>query len=156
MWDLTTTKQYPNLRKKLLLFCFPSRGFPSRGSPPQPMWDITIHPFQGPAFSRTLVPFSKRCRIRTKSTPPSGPCVLLGTPPHVYSPSGSNVLAGTRSFLQEMWDPHQIHSLWGPTSLLAHRFMSTPFREHITIHPPSGPSVLAGTRSFLQEMWNPH
>ena len=44
------------------------------------------------------------------------------------TPSGLNVLVGTRSFLQLMWDPYQIHSLRGLASLLAHRLVSTLFR----------------------------
>ena len=35
--------------------------------------------------------------------------------------------AESRSFLQSTWDLHQIHSLRGLESLLAHRLMSTPF-----------------------------
>ena len=49
----------------------------------------------------------------------------------IHLPSGPNVLAGTRSFLQSMWDPHQIHPLRGPASLLAHRLASTPFRNSL-------------------------
>ena len=58
-------------------------------SPPQPMWDITIHLHSRP-----------------------------------------NVLAGTHSFFRLMWNPHQIHLLRGPASLLAHRLMFTPFKEN--------------------------
>ena len=36
--------------------------------------------------------------------------------------------AGTRSFIQSIWDRPQTHSLWGPVSLLAHRLVSTPLR----------------------------
>ena len=53
--------------------------------------------------------------------------VSFSSPTDVRSPSlGPSVLASTRSFLQSMLDPHQIHPLRGPASLLAHRLMSTP------------------------------
>ena len=39
-------------------------------------------------------------------------------------PSGPSVLADICSFLQSMWDPHQIHPL-----LLAHWLVCTPFGE---------------------------
>ena len=59
--------------------------------------------------------------------------VLFSSPTNVGHhnppPSGPSVLVGTRSFLQSIWDPLQIHPLWGPASLLAHRLVSTPFRE---------------------------
>ena len=137
MWDLTTTKQYRSLRKKLLLFCFPSRGFPSRGSPPQPMWDITIHPFQGPAFSRTLVPFSKRCRIRTKSTPLRGLAFLLvhhlmSTP--LQGPMFSPVLVpfSKRCGIPTKSTPFRaLHPYWHTASCLpplGNISQSTPFR----------------------------
>ena len=98
-------------------------------SPPQPMWDITIHP-----------------------------------------PSGPSVLASTLSFLQSTWDRPQIHPLWGPASLLAHRLMSTPLRgraRRLTHRPvfdsdticndldlPSGLSLLAGTPPKLKLKFN--
>ena len=44
-----------------------------------------------------------------------------------HPPSRPSVLVGTRSLLQSMWDP-PIHLLRGPSSLLAHRLMSTPFQ----------------------------
>ena len=59
----------------------------------------------------------------------------------IHPPSGPSVLAGTRSFLQSMWDPHQIHPLRGPTSLLAHHLVSTPLwgtASSLTHHPVSG------------------
>ena len=43
----------------------------------------------------------------------------------IHPLSGSSVLAGTRSFLQSMWDHHQIHPFQG----LTHCLMSTPFGE---------------------------
>ena len=48
-----------------------------------------------------------------------------------YGISQSTPLQGpaSRSFLQSMWDPYQIHLLRGLASLLAHRLMSTPFGE---------------------------
>ena len=67
--------------------------------------------------------------------PPLGSSVLTGTPPRVYPPSGNSEKAGTssdagtRSFIQLMWNHPQIHPLWGPASLLAHRLVSTPFGE---------------------------
>ena len=51
---------------------------------------------------------------------------------HNSSPSGLNVLVDTSFFLQLMWDPHKIHPLRGPASLLAHHLVSTSLRE-----PPS-------------------
>ena len=47
---------------------------------------------------------------------------------HTPLPSGTSILAGTRSSLQLMWN--------------------------LTIHPPSGPNVLADTRSSLQSTWD--
>ena len=44
----------------------------------QPMWDITIRPFRGPASSLTLVPFSNRCGTSFE------PSVLTVTLPRVY------------------------------------------------------------------------
>ena len=47
----------------------------------------------------------------------------------IYPPSEPNVLAGTHSFFQSMWDPPKSTSLWGLVSLLAHRLVSTPLRR---------------------------
>ena len=47
----------------------------------------------------------------------------------IHPPSGPKVFASTRSFLPSMWEPHQIHPLWGPTSLLSHHLVSTPLWE---------------------------
>ena len=46
-------------------------------SPPQPMWDLTIHPLWGPASSLALIPFSNQRGTPTKSTPLQGPVSLL-------------------------------------------------------------------------------
>ena len=47
------------------------------------------------------------------------------TSPIPPPPLGASILAG--SFLSPIdVGPHQIHLLWSPASLLAHRFMSTP------------------------------
>ena len=46
----------------------------------------------------------------------------------IHSRSGPSVLAGTLSFLQSMCDRPEIHPLWSPASLLAHRLVSTPLR----------------------------
>ena len=55
--------------------------------------------------------FSSPTNVRSHNhPPPSGPCVLTGT----------------RSLLQSMWDL-QSTSLQDPTTLLAHRLVSTPF-----------------------------
>ena len=91
-------------------------------SPLQSMWDLTIHPFQGPAFSLTLVPFSNRCGTLTKSTP-LGPSILNGTLPRVYP-------------LREI------------ASLLVHCPISTPGNTLLTHYPVSTPlrnSLLADT-----------
>ena len=50
----------------------------------------------------------------------------------IHLPSGSNVLADTRSLLQSMWDP-PIDPLWGPVSLLAHHLVSTPFWSSVSM-----------------------
>ena len=55
--------------------------------PPQPMWDITIHPLRGPASSLSLFPSSNQCGTAPKSTP-LGPSVLTSTPPRVYPTFG--------------------------------------------------------------------
>ena len=62
-------------------------------SPPEPMWDLTIHPPLGPTSSLTLVSFSNRCG--SPNSPLSQPSVLAGTPSHVCSPSGLSFLVGT-------------------------------------------------------------
>ena len=59
---------------------------------------------------------------------------LFSSPTNVWHhnpppPSLPSVLAGTLSFLQSMWDHLQIHPLWDPASLVAHRLVSTPFGE---------------------------
>ena len=80
----------------------------------EPMWDLTLHTVGSPASSLThclvsslaLVPLFNRCGI-SRSTPLSGP----------------NVLAGTCSSLQSMWDL-TIHPFGSPASSLAHHPMS--------------------------------
>ena len=65
-------------------------------SPPQSMWDLTIHPLQGPASLLTLVPFSNRCGT-PPNPPPSGPSILTGTPPRVYPLRGTTSSLSHRS-----------------------------------------------------------
>ena len=117
--------------------CMLGRGFQALIkmflSPPQPMWDLTIHPLRGPVSSLALVPFSNRY-----GTPPihplrdPRPCwyTTLGpTPlPSAHNPpsSGLSVLASTRLLLQSMWVP-PIHSPSGLSSLSTHGLMSIPF-----------------------------
>ena len=57
-------------------------------SPPQPIWDITIHPLQGPVSSLAFFPSSNRYRTAPKFTP-FGASVFTGTPPHVYPLRGT-------------------------------------------------------------------
>ena len=60
---------------------------------------------------------------------------------HNLPPLGPSVPTGTRSFLQSMWDPYQIHPPSGPAFLLAHRLVSTPLRgttSSLAHHPVSG------------------
>ena len=107
-------------------------------SPPQPMWDLTIHSSLG-----SSVLAGTRSLLQSMWDPPIHPLlepnVLVGTPLRVHPlqaqplsfssptdvgshnppPLEPNVLASTRSLLQSMWDS--------------------------PIHPPSGPNVLAGT-----------
>ena len=82
--------------------------------------------FPRPLFGLSLEVFKTRLLWRGFHTLIKG--VSFSSPTdvghHNPPPSGPNV---TRSFLQSMWDPHQIH-------------------------PPSGPNI---TRSFLQSMWDP-
>ena len=86
-------------------------------SPSQSMWDITIHPLRG---VRGRFPHSYKWWF-----------VLF---PSQYgtsqsTPFGASILVDTLSFFQSMWDPPQIHPLWGSAFLLAHRLVSTPFKE---------------------------
>ena len=72
---------------------------------------------------------------------------------HPPPPSWLNVHIVTCSFLQSIWNPYQIHPLRGPTSLLTHLLVSTPFGaqcpyRHTTLClPPSKNSLLTGTSS---------
>ncbi|KAG7012640.1 Acyl carrier protein 3, mitochondrial, partial [Cucurbita argyrosperma subsp. argyrosperma] len=59
-------------------------------------------------------------------------------PPLNPSPSGPSVLAGTRFFLQSMWDHHQIHP-----PFRAQRPYCTPPRVYL----PSGNNLFVGTSS---------
>ena len=97
----------------------------------QPMWDITIHPLQGPAGTHSFLQSMWDITIHPFRAP-----------------------AGTHYFLQSMWDSHQptsqfipfevsltlvhfsnrcgtptISTPLGPASLLAHRLVSTPLRR---------------------------
>ena len=103
-------------------------------SPLEPMWDITIHPLQGkrPRWHSFLPPIDVG--------PPPNPPDARRRFPHTYkwcfvlllnqcgtsqsTPFRASVLAGTLSFLQSMWDRHQIHPLRDSASLLAHRVVS--------------------------------
>ena len=72
--------------------------------------------------------------------PPSNPGVLFSSPTDVGShtpPPGLSVLTGTHSFLQSMWDPHQIRVFRSPPQPM----------WDLTLHPPppSGLSILAST-----------
>ena len=70
------------------------------------MWDLTIHPLRGSTSSLTFIPLSNQCGISQS-----------------HPPSGSNVLAGTCSSLQSMWDLI-IHPPSSLVSSLAHRLVS--------------------------------
>ena len=79
---------------------------------------------------------------------------LLGEGFHTFikgdstPPSRPSVLAGTRSFLQLMWDHHQIHPPLGPASLLAHRLVSNPLRgttRRLAHRPLSGSDTICNS-----------
>ena len=53
-------------------------------SPPQPMWDITIHPSSGPSVLAGTLSFLQSMWDRPQIHPPSGPSVLTSTLPRVY------------------------------------------------------------------------
>ena len=94
IWDFPFELSLKVFKTRLL-----GRGFHTliKGilSPPQPMWDLTIHP---PLGSSVL----------------AGTCSLLQSmwDSPIYSPSGPNVLIGT---------PPCVHPLLGSASSLAHR-----------------------------------
>ena len=52
-------------------------------SPPQPMWDLTIHPPTGPSFLDASICSFLQSMSDPQSTP-FGANVLAGTPPHVH------------------------------------------------------------------------
>ena len=96
------------------------------------MWDLTIHPFQGPTSSLALVPLPNRHGI-SQSTPfkAQRPRWLSFLSPidvrsHNPLPSGPNVLTGSCSSLQSTW--------------------------YLTIH-PSRPNVLTASHSSPQSTW---
>ena len=61
-------------------------------SPSQPMWDLTIHHFQGPASSLALVSFFNQCGI-SQFTPLRGPTSLLAH----YPVSSSDTICNSPS-----------------------------------------------------------
>ena len=102
-------------------------------SPPQPMWNITIHPL-GPASSLTLFPSSNRCGTAPKSTLLWGQRLINGS---LFSSPTS------------MWDHLQIHPSLGPASYKGW-FVLLP---NIDVGPPPNPppfgaSVLNGGLFF--------
>ena len=58
-------------------------------SPPQPMWDITIHPPSGPSVLVGTLSFLQSMWDRPQIHPPLGPSVLTGTLPRVYPLRGT-------------------------------------------------------------------
>ena len=127
----------------------PSRLRVLSGTPPH------VHPLRGSTFLLAHRPISGSDTIYNSSNPPLANIILLRLSLKVFktrllergfhtliksvsfsSPidMGSHnppfdVLADTRSFLQSIWDPHQIHPLQCPASLLAHYLVSTPFES---------------------------
>ena len=89
---------------------------------PKQMWDLTTTPFgsQRPCLhiASCLPPFGASILLGTTSCPPpSGLNLLVGKSPHViiHPLLGPSVFTCT---------PPRVHSLRGPTSLLAHRLIS--------------------------------
>ena len=65
-------------------------------SPPQPMWDITIHSHSGPSVLAGTLSFLQSMGDRSQIHPLWGPA-LIGTPPRVYLNSENSEKAGTSS-----------------------------------------------------------
>ena len=68
---------------------------------------------------------------------------------HNPPPSGASVLAGTLSFLQSMWDHPQIHPLWGPVSLLAHRLVFMETTRRLAHRPVSNSGTICNSSDIV-------
>ena len=78
--------------------------------------------------------FSSTIDVRSHNSPPLGP----------------SILTGTHSLLQLMWDPPIHPPFQGPTSLLAHRLVSTPLRRSSSSqahHPMSSSDIICNSPS---------
>ena len=112
-------------------------------STPQPMWDITIHPLQGPASLLTLFPSSNRCGTAPKSTPFGAQRPYW----HIAScllPLGNSKKADT-SF---GGTSPSVYSLWGTARRLAHRLVSGSDTIFNTPNSPLADIVLFGFSLF--------
>ena len=146
--------------------------------PPQPMWDLTIHPSSGPsvlADTRSLLQSMWDSSIH----PPSGPASLLAhrlmsTPFRAQPPCWHIVRC--LALIQFEWSkstasrycPLLVFSSGLPLKVFKTRLLrrgfhtlikDTPFPSPTDVGshnpPPSGSSVHAGTRSLFQSMWDP-